>query len=188
MWSCSKPSQPCREMFCTWYARDSALPKCTMKYGLVAANATADSAIPTSTRRGCRQPTSTSGTSRKTPGYLKLVAMPAARPASSIRPITSSVSETATPSVSGTSVTAMRAPAEPPRRGDRAQREHDHDDPGSEVRRVRLPRLERRDHVHQQRRVVEPVRVEPAAVRHVPGARDDAHLVRAEERERVRVG
>src|SRR5215471_6339261 len=82
-------------MFCTWYARDSALPKCTMKYGLVAANATADNAIP-------------SGTSRKTPGYLKLVAIPAARPASSIRPITRSVSETATPSVSGTSVTAMR--------------------------------------------------------------------------------
>src|SRR5215468_3708077 len=108
MWSCSKPSQPCREMFCTWYARESALEKCTKKYGLVAANATADRARPTSARLHSRQLTSTSGTSRKTPGYLKLVAMPAARPASSIRPLTSSASETATPSVNGTSVTAMR--------------------------------------------------------------------------------
>ena len=46
-----------------------------------------------------------------------------------------------------------------------------------------LPRLERREQVHQQRRVVEPVRVETAAVHHLPRARDDALLVRAEQRE-----
>jgi len=39
---------------------------------------------------------------------LKLVARPAASPPNSIRPETRSASEAVTPSVSGTSVTAMR--------------------------------------------------------------------------------
>src|SRR5262249_62263856 len=104
----SKPSQPRREISCTSYARESALRKWTKKYGLVAAKAASDRPSATSVRRHSRQLTSTSGTSRNTPGYLKLVAIPAARPASSIRPVTSNASETATASVSGTSVTAIR--------------------------------------------------------------------------------
>ena len=42
------------------------------------------------------------------PGYLKPIATPAATPASSMRPDTSSASVAATPRVRGTSVTAMR--------------------------------------------------------------------------------
>src|SRR5512133_429536 len=108
MWSCSKPSQPLRARFWMRYASATALPKCTKKYGLVRANAATQDAAPIATRRHCPHAATTSGTSRNTPGYLKLVARPAATPASSIRPVTSSASDAATPRVSGTSVTAMR--------------------------------------------------------------------------------
>ena len=108
MWSCSKPSQPCRASRCTRSASPTALERWTTKYGLVAQKAAAAAASPIASRRHCRQPATTSGTSRKIPGYLKLIAIPAASPASSIRPATISASATATPSVSGTSVTAMR--------------------------------------------------------------------------------
>src|SRR5580765_5759037 len=74
--------------------------------GLDARKAATVSAPDSASLRHCFQPATTSGTSRKTPGYLKPIARPIAIPASSSLPVTSSVSATATPSVSGTSVTA----------------------------------------------------------------------------------
>ena len=44
-----------------------------------------------------------------------------------------------------------------------------------------MPRLERCEPVEHERRVVEPVRVEPAAVDELPRARDDALLVRVQQ-------
>ena len=108
MWSCSNPSQPWRASRCTRSASPTALERWTTKYGLVAQKATAEATRPIASRRHCRQPATTSGTSKKIPGYLKLIASPAATPASSIRPATINASATATPSVSGTSVTAIR--------------------------------------------------------------------------------
>ena len=70
------------------------------------ANPTTRSPSETARRRNCRKPTTASGTASSTPGYLKPVATPAARPAHSSRPVTASASETATAAVSGTSVTA----------------------------------------------------------------------------------
>ena len=77
----------------------------------------------------------------------------------------------------------VRTGAEPPRSRDSGQAESDHDEPAREVRRVVGPALERRDRVHEQGRVVEPLGIEPTAMTHVPGARDDALLVRVEKRE-----
>src|SRR6185437_2025068 len=76
--------------------------------GLVARNASTASPTDTATRPHCFQPATTSGTSRNTPGYLNPIASPATRPPSSSRPVTSSARQAATPSVSGTSVTAAR--------------------------------------------------------------------------------
>src|SRR5207247_11461900 len=82
--------------------------RCTSTKGLDAKNAATASTIPTASRLQRCQPATTSGTSKKTPGYLKPVASPTAMPANSILPLTISARATATPSVSGTSVTAVR--------------------------------------------------------------------------------
>src|SRR6266550_2778493 len=74
--------------------------------GLEARKVAMASTADTASLRHCFHPATTSGTSKKTPGYLKPIARPIAMPASSSRPDTSSASEAATPSVSGTSVTA----------------------------------------------------------------------------------
>src|SRR5712691_4139208 len=106
MWSCSKPSQPSRASRWTRNASCHAWWPCTTTNGLEARNAATASTPDTASLRHCFQPATTSGTSRNTPGYLKPVARPTAMPASSSRPDTSNASETATPRVSGTSVTA----------------------------------------------------------------------------------
>src|SRR5439155_24977013 len=82
---------------------------------------------------------------------------------------------------------SISAAAEPPRGGARSEREDEDDEARCQVRRSALPRLERREEVHQKRGVVEPVRIETASVDHVPGPRDDALLVGTEERERAPV-
>ena len=91
------------------------------------------------------------------------------------------VSTATTAAATRPAVRPYAAPAEPPRGGDRADAERSDDEPRRQVRGPALPRLERREHVEQQRRVVEPVRVEPAAVHHPPRARDDALLVGVEQ-------
>ena len=53
-------------------------------------------------------PTTTSGTSAKTPGYFAAAASPTATPAHSSRPASASPIASVTPSVIGTSVTAAR--------------------------------------------------------------------------------
>ena len=77
---------------------------------------------------------------------------------------------------------AVRGRPEPPRRGDAAERERDDHDPARKVRGCGLPRLERRDGVRDERRPVEEVRIQTAAVAHPPCARDDVLLVGVEQR------
>ena len=74
--------------------------------------------------------------------------------------------------------------SQPPRRRDRAHREHDHRQARREVRRLVLPRLKRRQQVQDEAREVEAVRVEAPAVNHRPGSRDDVLLVGVQERKR----
>ena len=81
----------------------------------------------------------------------------------------------------------VRRASQPPRGRDSPERNRDQDDPCGQVRGLVLPRLERREQVHDEGRIVEPVRVEPAAVRHRPGARDDVPLVGVQERKRKAV-
>ena len=76
--------------------------------GLDARNAATANAIDRASLRHACQPATTSGIKRNTPGYLNPVARPTAIPASSSLPLTSNASAVATPSVSGTSVTAAR--------------------------------------------------------------------------------
>ena len=212
MWSCSNPSQPCRASRWTRSASPSALERWTTKYGLVAQKAAAAATSPIASRRHWRQPATTSGTSRKIPGYLKLIAIPAARPGE-LDPAGDHQRERHRDGERQRDVgdgharvrdvrrldrdrrrrdrarrPAVGPAAQPPGRRHRADGEHEHDGARGQVGRMRLPGLERGDHVHQQRRVVEPVRIETAAVGHVPRPRDDALLVGAEEGERVRVG
>ncbi len=82
---------------------------------------------------------------------------------------------------------AVGAPPEPPGSGYSSERERDDRHARREIGRLGLPRLEGREEVHGQRRIVEPVRVEPASVAHRPGARDDVPLVGVQEREREAV-
>ena len=77
---------------------------------------------------------------------------------------------------------AVRPPAEPPRCRHARNPDHDHRQPRGEIRRLVLPRLEGREEVHRERRVVEPVRVEASSVRHRPRTRNDVLLVRVQER------
>ena len=76
---------------------------------------------------------------------------------------------------------AIGAAAQPPRRGDRAQAKHEDHDARRQERGRALPGLERREQVQHERRVVEPVRIETAAVHHLPRARHDRLLVRIEQ-------
>ena len=76
---------------------------------------------------------------------------------------------------------AVRGAAEPPRGGDPADADRGDDQARGQVRRLVLPGLERGEHVEEQARVVEPVRVEAAAVHHPPRARDDVLLVGVEQ-------
>ncbi len=78
-------------------------------------------------------------------------------------------------------------PPEPPGGRDSRSSERNHDDTGREVRRLVVPGLERGEDVHDERRVVEPTRIGPGAVRHRPGTRDDVPLVGVQERERQAV-
>jgi hypothetical protein len=78
----------------------------------------------------------------------------------------------------------VRAPPEPTRCDDAREREGDKNESGGEVVRLVGPHLEGREHVEQEARVVEPVRIETAAVRHLPRARDDVGLVGVQERKR----
>jgi hypothetical protein len=71
--------------------------------------------------------------------------------------------------------------AEPPGRRDSRDGERDDHEPGDQVGRFIGPRLEGGQDVHEQRRVVEPTWVEPTAVAHLPGTRDDALLVGVED-------
>src|SRR6266545_316869 len=73
------------------------------------------------------------------------------------------------------------ATAEPPGPGHGTQGEYDPDDPGREVGRFGLPRLEGRIDVHEHCRVVEPVWIAAAAVHELPGTRDDRLLVGVQE-------
>jgi len=75
----------------------------------------------------------------------------------------------------------VREPPQPPRRADAGDAEAAGDDARGQVRRRVVPRLERRLHVHDERRPLEPARIRPAAVRHPPRARDDVQLVRVEQ-------
>src|SRR5436189_185765 len=106
MWSCSKPSQPLRASRWTRNASCQAWRLCTRTNGLDARNAVTISASESARRRQRCHAATISGTTRKTPGYLKPIARPDATPASSRRPDTISASAAPTPSVSGTSVTA----------------------------------------------------------------------------------
>ena len=107
-WSCSKPSQPVCAQRSTRHASPAACRKSISTYGLVAAKATTASATPIARRLHRPHAAATSGARRMIPGYFALAASPTASPASSIRPETISASATVTPTVSGTSVTAMR--------------------------------------------------------------------------------
>ena len=78
---------------------------------------------------------------------------------------------------------AVRAATEPPRRADPAEPERDGDEPGREERRAAEQRLHRREHGHQQGRVVVPAGIE-VPVPHAPGARNDVGLVRIQDGER----
>ena len=107
-WSCSKPSQPCRARRWTRNASCSAWRRWTRTKGLDARKHAIIRPTPEASRRQAPHAATTSGTTRKTPGYLNPVARPAAAPASSIRPDTINASDAATPSASGMSVTASR--------------------------------------------------------------------------------
>ena len=205
--SCSKPSQPSRAS--RWTRRGVAQAWCgwTSTYGLVARKAS-DRESERDRRAGATAPTpaTTSGTSRKTAGYFALAASPAATPAHSSRPRDREREgdgdqrghrdvgdghvrvgdadrldrDDRGGDEAGRSSRTRRGRATRRRRRRRRRRRDDHE-PGGQVRRLVLPRLERREHVEEQRRVVEPVRVEPAAVDHPPRARDDVLLVRVEQ-------
>ena len=82
---------------------------------------------------------------------------------------------------------AVRALPEPPGRRNAAERDHDHRQPRGEVGRLTLPGLERRQQVHDEAWVVEPMRVEAAAVHHRPCARNHVALVGVQEGEREAV-
>ena len=70
---------------------------------------------------------------------------------------------------------------QPPGGRDAADAEGRDHEPGGQVRRAVLPRLEGGEDVEKQRGVVEPVRVEPAAVDDLPRPRDDVLLVGVEQ-------
>ena len=78
---------------------------------------------------------------------------------------------------------AVRAAPEPPRRR-RHRRARSRPRRPARHRRTRAPneRLDRREHEHQERRVVVPAADRAVAVPDPPGARDDVRLVRVEER------
>ena len=81
----------------------------------------------------------------------------------------------------------VRALPKPPRGSDPTQGEHDHGQTRRKVGGLVLPSLERRQKIHKEARMVEPLGVEAAAVHHRPGSRDDVALVRAQEQRRAHV-
>ena len=85
-----------------------AAPAWITTNGLVTTNAAAASPTEIPTRRHAPKPATTIGTTRTAPGYFADAASPAATPAHSSRPETSSASVAVTPSVRSTSVTAIR--------------------------------------------------------------------------------
>ena len=76
---------------------------------------------------------------------------------------------------------AVGTAAEPPGGRDRAEGERDADDPRGQIRRLVVPELERSVDVHEQARIVEPVRISTATVHELPRTRHDRLLVGIEQ-------